>query len=143
MGGGAPAIEQAGSRQRERPDAHRCDPHTVVGGGSQRRNCLPVRLFQEAMRSRYHDKVRFHEGVHPVRRANLDQTPVGGRTDRSALPAHPNLIFRQDDGGPSIARGTGLRCRQIGHAEDLAGNHQFEAHHLVERQHTNDHVARS
>jgi len=32
-----------------------------------------------------------------------------------------------------------LRGRLIGHAEDLAGNHQFETHDLVQRQHTDDH----
>ena len=37
------------------------------------------------------------------------------------------------------AAGSELRCCQIGHAEDLAGNHQFETHDLVQRQHTDNH----
>ncbi len=136
MGGGTPAVEQAGSSQREGPDAHRRDPGTVVGGGSQCRNCLRVRLFQELVRSRHHHEVRFREGIHPVGRANFDHAPIRCRADRRPLPAHANLIFRRAAVG---VRGSGLGCCQIGHAEDLAGNHQFETHDLVKRQHTDDH----
>jgi hypothetical protein len=142
MGGGPPAIQQPGSSQRERPHAHRCDPRPVVGGGAQRRNRLRIRLFQESMRSRHYHEVRIREGVHPVGRANLDQAPVRGRPDRRALPAHSYLKFRETL-RIAVSAGSGLRCCQIGHAEDLAGNHQLETHDLVQRQHTHDHVARS
>jgi hypothetical protein len=55
------------------------------------------------------------------------------------LPAHPDLIARRGRSGAAAAGGARLGCRQIGHPEDLARNHQFEAHDLVQRQYTDDH----
>jgi len=139
MGGGSPAVQQPGSGQREGPNAHGCDPGTVVGRGAQRRNCLWVRLFQEPMISRNDHEIRIDQRVHPVRSVNLYQTPVGCRADRRALPTHPYLVFRQSRRGAAGGRGSRLPGCQVGHAEDLAGDHEFETHDLLERQHTDDH----
>jgi len=137
--GGSSAVQQSGGRQCEGPYAHRCRPRTVVDGVSQRRNHPRFGLFQESVSSWHHHKVGFHEGVQPVRRANLDQTPFRGRADRPALPAYPDLIFRIFRWFPYIGVCSKLCRCQVGHAEDLARDHQLETHDLVQRQHCNDH----
>ena len=48
--------------------------------------------FQEPMSSWHDHEVRVDQRVHPVRRVNLDQTPVGRRADRRALPTHPVIL---------------------------------------------------
>ena len=49
---------------------------------------------------------------------------LGG--DRRALPTYPFLISRPRWWGAVPAGGPGLGGGQVGHAQDLAGNHQFE-----------------
>ena len=81
MGGGLAPVEQAGGRERERADAHRCDARAPLGGVAQRRADSYARVVER------HEPGDDHgvRGAHRIeRRVGADREP-GRRLDEPGL----------------------------------------------------------